>query len=121
MRISDWSSDVCSSDLAVAGQRAARQLFRMPRMIEHAQPVDLQRIDVGRRTARQVHAETLPGHGVAILEPGIADRLFADPGPLREQLRGERRSEEHTSELQSLMRISYAVFCLKQKRQHTTP
>src|SRR3546814_14858217 len=79
MRISDWSSDVCSSDL-----------FCMPRMIEHAQPVDLQRIDVGRRTARQVHAETLPGHGVAILEPGIADRLLADPGPLREQLRGER-------------------------------
>ena len=58
-------------------------------MVEHAQAFDLQRLEVGRRAARQVHAETLPGHGVAVLESGVADRLLADPGPLRDQLRGE--------------------------------
>src|SRR3546814_14176082 len=45
-----------------------------------------------------------------------ADHLPADRAPARGSVPGARRSEEHTSELQSLMRISYAVFCLKKKK-----
>src|SRR3546814_4071616 len=105
MRISDWSSDVCSSDLWVGGRietvsscwiclplrrqgsgirRAARSgvVARRPRMDRH--PV--------------LHG---PGGGAAV------DRDAA----------AMLRSEEHTSELQSLMRISYAVFCLKKKKR----
>src|SRR3546814_4337936 len=78
MRISDWSSDVCSSDLDL--DRAAHRLFRLG----------------GSRAARFDR--------LAIVPRQIGGR--DDPLP---------RSEEHTSELQSLMRISYAVFCLKKK------
>src|SRR3546814_1830238 len=61
-------------------------------------------------------ADDLAGRGIeladrAIAIAGIEDRSF---------LRDHERSEEHTSELQSLMRISYAVFCLKKKKQKTT-
>src|SRR3546814_1253720 len=49
---------------------------------------------------------------------GIADREQAGARPAGEPVERDRRSEEHTSELQSLMRISYAVFCLKKKNKH---
>src|SRR3546814_4592605 len=93
MRISDWSSDVCSSDLKLA-----------------------QRIE-----------EQIGPHGY---------RVFSDSAPALEKAharnaalgwigkntllmrRDAGRSEEHTSELQSLMRISYAVFCLKKKKHN---
>src|SRR3546814_1093683 len=106
MRISDWSSDVCSSDLAGAvhgarprrghGRRRGRPGFRL-----------------GEASGL---ADRQPAAGL-LLPLGLGHR-----GPLpraarmvrRGQLRGAR-SEEHTSELQSLMRISYAVFCLKKK------
>src|SRR3546814_2598396 len=48
-----------------------------------------------------------------------ARRLFAGLAGLESPYPSDRRSEEHTSELQSLMRTSYAVFCLKKKKQHT--
>src|SRR3546814_6026686 len=59
------------------------------------------------------------------LEPGIADTLrrMGERGDIIRTMQREltaRRSEEHTSELQSLMRISYAVFCLKKKNKHPT-
>src|SRR3546814_10649050 len=57
----------------------------------------------------------LIGGTVAAIPPAITD-LLADGGRLVTVVRDER-SEEHTSELQSLMRISYAVFCLKKKKQ----
>src|SRR3546814_8507897 len=59
--------------------------------------------DVRQLWADAVEASDTPGHG-----PDFSDGLVGD--------RGHRRSEEHTSELQSLMRISYAVFCLKKKK-----
>src|SRR3546814_9510857 len=113
MRISDWSSDVCSSDL----HRAAAQGRFQPRArhVEH----DPARTDIGlcRGRGQQLsgRAARLQGGGKGLVQP----RLF---GP--RQLRRARawrygtdaRSEEHTSELQSLMRISYAVFCLKKKK-----
>src|SRR3546814_10687808 len=99
MRISDWSSDVCSSDLPArarplfaeyeADEGAPRALLRRP----HRRAADLwqgraQHRRVERHPAGDRHG-AFDGHGI--------------------------RSEEHTSELQSLMRIPYAVFCLQQK------
>src|SRR3546814_7872188 len=115
MRISDWSSDVCSSDLICAVQDrrpesdqsehgAGQFLRQQPDLFAVAQrplPAGFRRIDVGHRP------ESFPPR-----DAGPADIGF-----------GRCRSEEHTSELQSLMRISYAVFCLKKKKQttETTP
>src|SRR3546814_5757635 len=92
-RISDWSSDVGSSDL--------------PRFCS--------RPPLGRRLAPRVLLRSPRSIGIDFGEE-LAKQLFLDS---RHNLRGARkptaRSEEHTSELQSLMRISYAVFCLKKK------
>src|SRR3546814_5689540 len=105
MRISDWSSDVCSSDLvlrAVLGQpphrpapaRSAGPQLRPDPVRHRPVPPRLPRLPRHRGPARR-HRR------VPAVEP---DR------------RHRPRSEEHTSELQSLMRISYAVFCLKKKK-----
>src|SRR3546814_7302079 len=105
MRISDWSSDVCSSDLEERGV--------------------LVLVGVARRTldpwVRGPHQALLVLHQLqdVFLRADMIDfaqlRIILDEGlPL---LAVERRSEEHTSELQSLMRISYAVFCLKKNKQ----
>src|SRR3546814_10300943 len=92
MRISDWSSDVCTSPLP---------LSHAPSRPDHATDhVDERRIDV------------LPNRIIGVI---TANREFALYKSQRHSLHHQRvvhRSEEHTSELQSLMRISYAVFCL---------
>src|SRR3546814_1777456 len=131
MRISDWSSDVCSSDLVrrVAGQVAGRvrnavRLLRLPaeRTVArdttgHRHRPAQQGLDP--RAGDQVHARQFrrkqnPSdrrsrtlHRVARAGAGLQDRRAEDP---------VSRSEEHTSELQSLMRTSYAVFGLKKKK-----
>src|SRR3546814_8765546 len=106
MRISDWSSDVCSSDL---GRRC---LLLAPAAAPLGAKADL----LGERATLL---------GIA----GCDDRITLRQVPLGAILVGRHaviscemapqhlhlRSEEHTSELQSLMRISYAVFCLKKK------
>src|SRR3546814_2412416 len=110
MRISDWSSDVCSSDLSGGrhdprpcntSTRADSPGTRRP---ESGLPRNL--IFTGTRWTTRTK---LP----VALSAGI--RLKAEPLP------GARlsRSEGHTSELQSLMRISYAVFCLKKKKRQS--
>src|SRR3546814_2857654 len=109
MRISDWSSDVCSSDL-VFGRRSRRALGRVASAGRHHRAVWLQQpavpcVDCLPRQSRGVDA------GYFGRKPDPWDAGAADGGiPV---ITG--RSEEHTSELQSLMRISYAVFCLKKK------
>src|SRR3546814_5804056 len=118
MRISDWSSDVCSSDLHRGDE--AHQLRRQQHAHgEHEHPHEAVRIlfaPVGRRR------ET--GQlDVAPRQPGVVQRdRQPDQHQHRPHRRGEvvARSEEHTSELQSLMRISYAVFCLKKKTTKKT-
>src|SRR3546814_9536823 len=110
MRISDWSSDVCSSDLS--GQdHPARQ---PPRAI--AVEGFENRIDKRLETDFPLPP---PEHRVADLADEVASHLFHDgrlePGRDTEEVKQIGRSEEHTSELQSLMRIPYAVFCLKTK------
>src|SRR3546814_10462302 len=114
MRISDWSSDVCSSDLLELGLLAlAVVLHSVPIARLVAMVVSQQAID------RQA------GHtGFPRSDTRGRPRLGSLPGRLRDILLGRCvllsvRSEEHTSELQSLMRISYAVFCLKKKKKNT--
>src|SRR3546814_7800957 len=124
MRISDWSSDVCSSDLRVRTRLergrdgvdfGARQGARRERCRSIV-------TDAGRRLApksarRFAVARGSPPSVVACLRVASATRLRC--APCRRASTGDHdpRSEEHTSELQSLMRISYAVFCLNKKTQ----
>src|SRR3546814_1423840 len=116
MRISDWSSDVCSSDLPAvfvpteasrpsvcasyirwqyddSARTATRPRGRKPVRFDH---VTQKRETAGLATGRS---------GIPCVSEGQAGRA------------ARARSEEHTSELQSLMRISYAVFCLKKKNK----
>src|SRR3546814_10298841 len=98
MRISDWSSDVCSSDLVPVT------------VLSRCQRFDLRRITPDMLFAH--FSSILQKEGVEAEAPAIWLIASAAEGSVRD------RSEEHTSELQSLMRISYAVFCLKKKKHH---
>src|SRR3546814_3569525 len=111
MRISDWSSDVCSSDLETEGR--ARQCPVDARRRAHIRT----RTAAAAISARTVRRDAAAGddRDGAALQALAADRRRADDGARRD---GPGRSEEHTSELQSLMRISYAVFCLKKKKDN---
>src|SRR3546814_909854 len=169
MRIRDWSSDVCSSDLLVApvlrqpqGHEPAPQqgVRRAPGLGLVAQDLELQRQRTGALGEEGVDAFRIGlqgrlGFAGEVLEIGLGELAEAEgaekaieaqrrlPHHLGEAAGGgaaheihlpqallgmdeaERavevvRSEEHTSELQSLMRISYAVFCLKQKTTEAT-
>src|SRR3546814_1369022 len=110
MRMSDWSSDVCSSDLLcrlvvddLAEHRGHRLALVEPLAAE-----------LGERLGRLLLVERYEaGHptiGKIFMIERVEDARTAD---IRET---QDRSEEHTSELQSLMRISYAVFCLKKTK-----
>src|SRR3546814_1337219 len=103
MRISDWSSDVCSSDLqaATSPMAASAQRVRISSLLARR---------YGRRTRRR---------GGVSFRSAIAGGGFPDQRDHVGDALRPVRSEEHTSELQSLMRISYAVFCLKKKKQQT--
>src|SRR3546814_5564680 len=116
MRISDWSSDVCSSDL---GTR------QMERVLSHAadagakvvlvgDPQQLQAIEAGA-AFRVIHER----HGGVEITEVRRQHIEWQQDATRQLATGRTgeaiRSEEHTSELQSLMRISYAVFCLKKQ------
>src|SRR3546814_7133660 len=105
MRISDWSSDVCSSDLPA--ERAARRLAD-----DAGRGVEAR----GRRRAAGPR-RALPREAERRRRARGGDHRRLPRPPHAPPVRyGYGRSEEHTSELQSLMRISYAVFCLKKKK-----
>src|SRR3546814_2708700 len=115
MHISDWSSDVCSSDLTDAAHRHGDAVAPAPAHgrgiadlvdpLHHHPAVDLAAVvDVGGLREE-------PEFEFALLSAHALLRI----GRHRRNGRACIRSEEHTSELQSLMRISYAVFCLKKK------
>src|SRR3546814_9185256 len=122
MRISDWSSDVCSSDLIALQQFGDDRsvLIRAERQDggEAAQTAALQSL-------RAAIAEIDPGASIEraeVVGPKVSGEL-ARSGMLAVLFAAAAmlcyiRSEEHTSELQSLMRISYAVFCLKKKNKN---
>src|SRR3546814_1649800 len=151
MRISDWSSDVCSSDLAgrliiSRTTRCGRQGRTATRGAAHLLPLQKGcRVLLDRRGAcrrfedlgiaegrartigvrgdavllvRRLRRGGLSLHPLGVIEVGALWKRR--PAISRHRLR-PGRSEEHTSELQSLMRISYAVFCLKKNNKHNTP
>src|SRR3546814_6719935 len=115
MRISDWSSDVCSSDLGMAWLDGlagpAGSPVRRPAAMQQVGRCDIQKADAGH-----VLGKLFP-----CLKRFRRNRAGKDDGGFGVFCRAAQRSEEHTSELQSLMRISYAVFCLKKKNKHKTP
>src|SRR3546814_10615660 len=111
MRISDWSSDVCSSDLGRSGRRRPTAAPRRPPARGEVAPGL-----VGAASA--AGSSSLPCEGRGGLGRGAFGhrrKPWTPPPNLPLPSQGEGRSEEHTSELQSLMRNSYAVFCLKKK------
>src|SRR3546814_6522984 len=131
MRISDWSSDVCSSDLG-SFAKAAEVLHRVPSAITYT--VQKLESDLGVQLFdRSGKRAKLTDAGQALVERGRS--LLREAESLENCVKRvahgwelqltlaideivplEPRSEEHTSELQSLMRNSYAVFCLKKKK-----
>src|SRR3546814_1036094 len=94
MRISDWSSDVCSSDLTLV--RSSNRVRGQEKKVDRLRS-DLLEAEEELRFVKAYENAAVHWH--------VVDQL---------------RSEEHTSELQSLMRISYAVFCLKKKTSKNT-
>src|SRR3546814_4182985 len=101
MRISDWSSDVCSSDLddVLVGSGASTPAV-----------VNLTASTIFGKKAAGGASALSPSEARTVLGLATTDSPHFAGGFL------DARSEEHTSELQSLMRISYAVFCLKKKK-----
>src|SRR3546814_9841337 len=105
MRISDWSSDVCSSDLLDLAQ-----FVPFARWLPNVRP---------RNYDTRFYLARFPVDSHAPCVDATENvRLFW--ASARDVLDRAGRSEEHTSELQSLMRISYAVFCLKKKKKKTS-
>src|SRR3546814_1350022 len=128
MRISDWSSDVCSSDLVI-GLAAADAKIGAGRRDQRLGMWDDFGFGARRRIGREAFAQALALGDVEHCEPfqegngaGIVARLhrarLLGVGNEAVGIDDVGRSEEHTSELQSLMRISYAVFCLKKKTHY---
>src|SRR3546814_2027636 len=118
MRISDWSSDVCSSDLLFVA-------FSRGHILSQQAVDDQVRRFFGRHRGRVDANFGIFGRLIGAVDTGeilelSRARFFIET--LDVALLGLGRSEEHTSELQSLMRTSYAVFCLKKKttRQYHT-
>src|SRR3546814_1524694 len=112
MRISDWSSDVCSSDLGRCRRDVLHRLVLGAGVVLGDPHDHAGQHQADQRAAVQVRrAEAVVGHQLG------GDRVERD----RRQHRRHDRSEEHTSELQQLMRISYAVFRLKTKQYPHTP
>src|SRR3546814_6735154 len=124
MRISDWSSDVCSSDLAASIRAQARLYDRLPDLrvmipddsgLDAVEPFMAPLVTVSAFDLGQGRLTSFPAYRF------LYERLLgADARPwLPAAFCAAARSEEHTSELQSLMRLSYAVFCLTQKNTQT--
>src|SRR3546814_7234008 len=112
MRISDWSSDVCSSDLqhlVIGIEILQEQRAAAPDQSGEAGDGGIdaaqQRLAGFAALSRRLQA--------AHQDVERAGGMQGEPGPDPQR----RRSEEHTSELQSLMRITYAVFCVQKKKQ----
>src|SRR3546814_6656432 len=115
MRISDWSSDVCSSDLYgvsvtdLADALERSNLSAGSNYVRRAGESFLVRADARLRSVADIEEAVIATRaGVPVRVKDVGQVVIG--GAVRT---GSGRSEEHTSELQSLMRISYAVFCLK--------
>src|SRR3546814_2472386 len=138
LRISDWSSDVCSSDLRsfaararVAGMSAADSAGRIDDLLDIMArlrdpdggcPWDLQQTfaTIAPYTIEEAYevADAIDRNDLADLRDELGDLLLqvVFHARMAQEQGAFARSEEHTPELQSLMRTSYAVFCLKKKK-----
>src|SRR3546814_7437149 len=134
MRISDWSSDVCSSDLSAPKENSAiKRAFRSsarwissPSSTIWAAGLIVAQAAAWASSSRwrkfapaskrlNQRRDTIPNEiGTGVLSFALLSAAFAHAAQAPV---AQLRSEEHTSELQSLMRISYAVFCLKKKKK----
>src|SRR3546814_9395342 len=118
MRISDWSSDVCSSDLEVTERSAEAKgsVLMQPATLGMIRDGGVKKGDVlsVARLAGIMGAKRTPDL-IPLCHPLALTSVKVELTLDEERSAVDIRSEEHTSELQSLMRISYAVFCLKKK------
>src|SRR3546814_7658742 len=128
MRISDWSSDVCSSDLQAIEAWYQANLATLP------DPDTIAQSPIGSNdpTVNNGFNTPTPTPDDPVLLTNSAYKMVAiddqsvqqndafsqTSQQLQQTTTGSNRSEEHTSALQSLMRISYAVFCLQKKTTH---
>src|SRR3546814_10865985 len=108
MRSSDWSSDVCASDLAACGCSGASVIDRTG--VTHAAVPPKTRSQCARVSVANRSANSALRTGQLALSARSGSSVPVMPNP------SSSRSDAHTSELQSLMRTSYAVFCLDKKR-----
>src|SRR3546814_8686884 len=117
MRISVWSSYVCSSDLIASAYRANVTQIPCQSLVPSAA---VKKCSIRKPEARLPNTAPTPlvitmndPCALARMRESLCCSTNSEPEMLK------KRSEEHTSELQSLMRISYAVFCLKNKNKRT--
>src|SRR3546814_6538589 len=116
MRISDWSSDVCSSDLLIEDVTGQSYAAHVTAILRGAGLHDA-RVDDGEAViAGRAEPYTRDGGVIRHATPMSSSISSVAAGGVLMSAR-DVRSEEHTSELQSLMRNSYAVFCLKKKNK----
>src|SRR3546814_1263014 len=119
MRISDWSSDVCSSDLPAQAQAIHGRIAVAQQPVARvASSQALEAAGTGGAGDQGQYLADHAGHA-RVLGLGHGHRHAAALGQVI-AVKRPQRSEEHTSELQSLMRISYAVFCLQTKKKPET-
>src|SRR3546814_2385529 len=114
MRISDWSSGVCSSDLHVTRMEVVNNRVT-------AVPIETRGAIGVYDRAKEHYTLICSTQNIHANRNELAEQVLGIPKEKMRQVAydvggGFGRSEEHTSELQSLMRISYAVFCLKKKK-----
>src|SRR3546814_1317830 len=129
MRISDWSSDVCSYDLRCSWKAsrfsstnniASLLSFPNPTLLHAPSAATASTGSSNRSAARWHRARSRWQMPMRRRHERVCQYPGTGPPPRDAQDGDGTRSEEHTSELQSLMRISYAVFCLKKKTKKTT-
>src|SRR3546814_2396948 len=125
MRISGWSSDVCSSDLFSTGGLLSRNGQHRRDDDQRGAGAGESAACAGWRPATHANAECADHErrsagGMTMLKKdfGLSVKDVSDEGTFEGYASTFGRSEEHTSELQSLMRIPYAVFCLKKKKKN---
>src|SRR3546814_8377418 len=121
MRISDWSSDVCSSDLILSKDKtkAMKTVETLNEGLKREYRVTITAKDIDARVDDEVKSIAptvrMPGFRPGKVPPNLIRKMHGPTLSADALNKAIDRSEEHTSELQSLMRISYAVFCLKNK------
>src|SRR3546814_1835067 len=124
MRISDWSSDVCSSDLLQEEKKSKTEAGFSPNF-KLIKPREIKKfLDeyvIGQDEAKKIISVAVYNHYKRLMQRKLESDVTIEKSNIimvGETGTGKTyRSEEHTSELQSLMRTSYAVLCLKKKKQ----